>query len=159
MTYHFSAWRHSTHSVREAASGETRLGAPAASRDAAPILQISAAPLCQHTSELWATFGAYYRPLNQPFTSVIITMHTAAVTVQFSRISSPVLLLIILKEGSFGITPHALTSTVLLLKRYHVFKSQWCNVPEPLHFNTLYVGPDHKACITFFTPFYLCSGH
>lgn len=29
VTHHFSAWRHSTHSVREAARGETRLGAPA----------------------------------------------------------------------------------------------------------------------------------
>lgn len=52
--------------------------------------------------------------------SVIIT---TAVSVQFSRSSSPVLLLIILKEGSFGITPHALTWTVLLLKTNHVFKS------------------------------------
>lgn len=159
VTHRFSAWRHSTHSVRESASVETRLGAPAASLEAAPTLQVSAPPLCQHISELWATFGAYYRLLNQPLVSVIITMHKAAFSAQFSRISSPFLLLIFLKEGRFGPMPHVLTLTVLLPKTNHVFKSQWGNVPKPLRFNTSYIGPDHKACITFFPLFYLCSGH
>lgn len=48
--------------------------------------------------------------------SVIVRTHEAAVRARFSRISSPVLLFIILKDGSFSITPHALTLAALLLK-------------------------------------------
>lgn len=128
VTRHFSARRRSTHSVRDAASAERRLRLCGSPRP----------PQCQRTSELWAALGGYYRLLNQPFRSVIIETQKAAFRVRFSRISSPVLLSIILKEGRFSITPYAITFTAPLLTTSRAFKTRWRSTPKGLHFTTLY---------------------
>lgn len=95
-------------------------------------------PQCQRTSELWAALCGYYRLLNQPFRFVIIETQKAAFRVWFSRLSSPVLLSIILKEGRFSVSPYAITFTAPLLTTRRVFKTRWRSAPKGLHFTTLY---------------------
>lgn len=102
------------------------------SREALRLCRSPRPPQCQRTSELWATLGGYYRLLNQPFRSVIIATQKAAFRVRFSRISSPVLLSIIPKEGRFSIAPYAITFTAPLLT------TRWRSAPKGLHFTTLY---------------------
>lgn len=96
VTHRFSAWCHSTHSVRKAARGQTRLGAPAAGRESRPAL-CRPTVSTQNYEPLLANIIDFYT----------ITIHKAAFSVQFSRISSLVVLLILLKKGTFSIAPHA----------------------------------------------------
>lgn len=61
------------------ASAEMRLGACAAHRSDFWLSRMLLAQRCQHTSELWATFGLNDGRLNQSFTSVIIALHNTLI--------------------------------------------------------------------------------